>query len=151
LKTLILGLGNPILTDDAVGFAVVDEVRRHLDGTDVTVQQASAGGLGLLELMLGYDKVVIVDAIQTGTSEPGRIHRLAPDEFSGSLRSISTHDVTLATALELGRQLHKDIPKEIIILAIEAADVDSFGEDLTPRVATAVPGVVELVLQELVR
>jgi len=151
LKTLVLGLGNSILTDDAVGFAVVEEVRRRLDRTDVTVEQASAGGLGLLELVLGYDKVIIIDAIQTDDNEPGRIHRLSPDQFSGNLRSVSTHDVNLATALELGRQLGKDIPKEIVILAVEAADVDSFGEDLTPRVATTVPGVAELVLQELLR
>jgi hydrogenase maturation protease len=151
LKTLVLGLGNPILTDDGLGFAVIDEVRRGLDRTDVTVKQATAGGLGLLELLLGYDKVIIVDAIQTKNNEPGRIHRLSPDQFSGNLRSASTHDVNLATALELGRRLGKDIPKEIVILAVEAADVETFGEDLTPGVATAVPGVVELVLQELVR
>jgi hydrogenase maturation protease len=150
LKTLVLGLGNSILTDDAVGLTVAEEVRRRLDRADVTVEQASTGGLGLLDLVLGYDKIIIVDAIQTKNNEPGRIHRLSPDQFSGSLRSVSSHDVTLATALELARSLGKDVPQEIVILAVEAADVDSFGEDLTPQVAAAVPDVVELVLQELV-
>jgi hydrogenase maturation protease len=150
LKTLVLGLGNSILTDDAVGLTIAEEVRRRLDKADVTVEQASTGGLGLLDLVLGFDKIIIVDAIQTKNNEPGRIRRLSPDQFSGSLRSVSSHDVTLATALELARSLGKDVPQEIVILAVEAADVDSFGEDLTPAVAAAVPDVVELVLQELV-
>jgi len=151
MKTLVLGLGNPILTDDAVAFAVVEEVRRRIDREDVTVSQASVGGLGLLELVVGYDRVIILDAIQTGLAAPGYIHRLTPDEFRGSLRAASSHDVSLTTALEIGRQLRKDLPKEIVIIAVEAADVETFGEELTPTVAAAVPEVVELTLQELER
>ena len=149
MKTLVLGLGNSILTDDAVAFAVVEEVERRIDRKDVTVSRASVGGLGLLELVVGYDRVIILDAIQTGLADPGHLHRLTPDEFRGSLRAASSHDVSLATALELGRQLRKDIPREIVIIAVEAVDVETFGEELTPAVAAAVPQAVELVLQEL--
>ena len=149
MKTLVLGLGNSILTDDAVAFAIVEEVERRIDRKDVTVSRASVGGLGLLELVVGYDRVIILDAIQTGLADPGHLHRLTPDEFRGSLRAASSHDVSLATALELGRQLRKDIPREIVIIAVEAVDVETFGEELTPPVAAAVPQAVELVLQEL--
>lgn len=149
MKALVLGLGNSVLTDDAVGFAVVEEVRKRLDSADVSVSVASVGGLSLLELMVGYDSVIIVDAIQTGRREPGGIHRLSPDEFHGSVRAASTHDISLASALELGDQLGMHITKQIVIFGIEAADVDTFGERLTSSVAAAVPRVVELVLQEL--
>jgi hydrogenase maturation protease len=149
LKRLVLGLGNPILTDDAVGILVAEEVSRRLHREDVVVQQASVGGLGLLELILGYDRVILIDAIQTEAGQPGQIHRLSPDQFRGNLRAASPHDVTLATALELGRRLHKDIPREILVLAVEAADTQTFGEQLTAAVAAAVPEVVELVLGEL--
>lgn len=149
MKTLVLGLGNPVLTDDGVGFAVVEEVRKRLPTADVTVSQASVGGLSLLELVVGYDRVVIVDAIRTAGGTPGEVHQLSPDEFRGSIRAASTHDVDLATALELGRQLGMEIPDEMVILAIEAADVESFGEELTPSVAAAVPQAVELVLEQL--
>lgn len=151
MKTLVLGLGNPILTDDAVGFAVATALRKRLDREDVIVGEASLGGLSLLEFIVGYDRVIIIDAIRTRAGQPGRIHRLSPDEFQGSPRAVWTHDVTFATALELGRQLNMDIPKEIVILGIEAADVDVFGEELTPKVAAAVPRVAELVLRELAR
>jgi hydrogenase maturation protease len=149
VKTLVLGLGNSILTDDAVAFAVVEELRGRIDGADVTVSQASVGGLGLLDLVVGYERVIILDAIQTGLAEPGHIHRLTPEEFRGSVRAASMHDVSLSTALELGRQLQQDVPQEIVIIAIEAADVETFGEELTPAVAAAVPEAVEVVLQEL--
>jgi hydrogenase maturation protease len=150
VKTLVLGLGNMILTDDRVGMIVAEEVGRRVDADDVTVTQASIGGLGLLELVVGYEKVIIVDAIQTEEGQPGQVHRLYADEFRPHLRGASSHDISLATALELGRQLHEDIPGEIVILAVEAADVETFGEELTPAVAAAVPEVVELVLDELV-
>jgi hydrogenase maturation protease len=149
VKTLVLGLGNSILTDDAVAFAIVEGVRERIDREDVTVSQASVGGLGLLDLVVGYDRVIILDAIQTGLADPGHLHRLTPDEFRGSVRAASSHDVSLTSALELGRQLRKDIPREIVIIAVEAADVETFGEELTPAVAAAVPQAVELVLQEL--
>ncbi len=149
MKTLVLGLGNSILTDDAVAFAVVEALRRRVHREDVTLSQATVGGLGLLELVVGYERVIILDAIQTGLAEPGHIHRLTPEEFRGSLRAASSHDVSFSTALELGRQLRQDVPQEIVIIAVEAADVETFGEELTPAVAAAVPEAVEMVLQEL--
>lgn len=149
MRTLVLGLGNPILTDDGVAFAIVDVLKARIDSGDVTVTQASVGGLGLLELVVGYDKAIIIDAVQTDGADPGQIHCLSPDEFRGSLRAASTHDVSFATALELGHRLRKDVPKEIVIFAVEAADVETFGEELTPAVAESVPEAVELVLQEV--
>jgi hydrogenase maturation protease len=149
LKTLVLGLGNPILTDDAVAFFVVEQVRRKLDRENVTVCEASVGGLRLMELVAGYDRAIIIDAIQTEGRQPGEIHFLSPDELSGSLRSASAHDVSFGTALELGHRLGLDMPKEIIIIAVEVLEVGTFGEELTPAVAAAVPKVADSVLQEL--
>jgi hydrogenase maturation protease len=149
LKTLILGLGNPILCDDGVGIVVAEELRRTLHRDDVVVDQASVGGLGLLDRVEGYERVIIVDAIKTVDGLPGQVRRLAPDQFHGSLRAASSHDITFDTALELGRKLRREIPQEVLILAVEAADVETFGEALTPAVAAVVPKVVELVLKEI--
>jgi len=149
LKTLVLGLGNPILSDDGVGIKVVQEVGAALQRDDVVVNQASVGGLGLLELVAGYDKVIIVDAIQTENGVPGEVHYLSAEQFHGNVRAASTHDVTFAAALELGKRLHKDMPREVLILAVEASEVAAFGEELTPEVASVVPHVVELVMEEI--
>jgi hydrogenase maturation protease len=66
MKTLVLGLGNPILTDDKVGIHVVRAAAGHCSPANgVTFAEASVGGLRLLDLLAGYDRAVMVDAIQT--------------------------------------------------------------------------------------
>ncbi len=103
VKTLILGLGNPLITDDSVGLRVVERLKPLLaDRGDVEVSEDYWGGLRLMERMIGFDRAIVVDAIQTGAT-PGAIHRLAPDGLP-TQRSASAHDVNLATALEFGRR-----------------------------------------------
>jgi hydrogenase maturation protease len=155
MKTLVIGLGNPILTDDGVGVKVAYAVCDALASAareDVTVTEAGVGGLHLMEMMVGYERVILVDAIQTPGGQPGAIRRLALDDIASAVptqHSASTHDMNLPTALELGRRLGLTLPDTIEILAVEAEDVVTFGESCTPAVAAAIPVVTELVLQLL--
>ena len=149
LKTLVLGLGNPILTDDGVGCQVAAALKEKLNSPDTDIKDASVGGLNFIDLVSGYDRVIIVDAIQTGKGKPGQISRLGPEDLSGTLHSGNPHDVNLPTAIELGRKLKLGIPDTIIIFAIEVEDVTAFGETCTPEVARAIPSCVEMVIQEL--
>jgi hydrogenase maturation protease len=148
MKTLILGLGNPILSDDGVGPRIAGELEGRVDG-DATVMETSLAGLNLLDLLVGYDRVIFIDAIKTGEGKPGRIYHLGLDDFKTTRHAVSTHDVNLATALELGKRLGLILPDKIDILAIEVADTGRFSEELTPGVAEAVPICVEMVLDEL--
>jgi hydrogenase maturation protease len=155
MKTLIIGLGNPILTDDGVGVKVAYAVQQELalEGHNgVTVTEASVGGLRLMEMMEGYDRVILVDAIQTAGGQPGTIHRLTLDDIASALptqHSASAHDMNLPTAVEMGRRLGLALPGRVEIFAIEAKDVVTFGETCTPNVAAAIPVVTELVLRTL--
>jgi len=151
LKTLVLGLGNPILTDDGVGIHVVRAMAAQCQRDDVTFAEASVGGLRLLDVIAGYERVVLVDAIQTRDGRAGDIHRLHPNDLRASLHSGSTHDLSLTGALALGRGLGLTLPGDeaITILAIEVEDVLTFGEACTPAVAAAIPRAVEVVLAEL--
>jgi len=151
LKTLILGLGNPILTDDGVGICVVRAMAAQCQRDDVTFAEASVGGMRLLDVIAGYDRVIMVDAIQTRDGTPGDIHRLHPNDLRVSLHSGSTHDLSLPGALALGRGLGLTLPDDeaIVIIAIEAEDVLTFGETCTSAVAAAIPRAVEVVLAEL--
>ena len=151
MTTLILGLGNPILTDDGVGIHVVRAVQEVGVQAEVTCVEASVGGLRLLDVLAGSDRVILVDAIQTREGEPGQIHRLGLDQVGISLHSGSTHDLSLTGALALGRQLGMKLPADddVVILAIEVADVLTFGEVCTPAVADAIPRAVRRVLDEL--
>ena len=76
MKTLILGLGNPILSDDSVGFRVVQGLRANFSCPDLTLMESSTSGLGLLDLITGYDKVIIIDAIKTGSGQAGEIYKI---------------------------------------------------------------------------
>jgi len=148
MQTLVLGLGNPILRDDGIG----PRIARELEGNlieNVTVMEASLAGLNLLDLLVGYDRVIIVDAIKTSKGKPGRIYRLGIDDFGFTRHATSTHDVNLATALELGKKLGLALPRKINILAIEVAETDHFGEELTPEVAEAIPLCVEMIVDDL--
>jgi len=149
MKSLVLGLGNPILSDDAVGVKIAREIEKELEDPRVTVAEAYEGGLGLLDFVVGYERVIIVDAIQTKSGEIGQIYRLEPADFSFAKHSSSPHSTNLITALELGRQLNMGIPQEITIFAIEVADVINFNEECTPKVKAAIPEAVKVVLSEL--
>jgi hydrogenase maturation protease len=150
MKTLILGLGNPLITDDSIGLRVIEELKSPLaDRSDVEVSEDYWGGLRLMERMIGFDRAIVVDAIQTG-APPGTIHRLTPDGIP-TQRSASAHDMNLATALEFGRQAGMLLPANegIRLVGIEAEDILTFSEQCTPAVQAAIPRAVEVVLEVL--
>jgi len=149
VKTLVLGLGNPILSDDSVGFRVVQELKAKFDKPGLTFVESSASGLSLLEVIIGYDKLIIVDAIQTEGGQVGEVYRFTLDNFIDTRHLTSSHGINLATALELGRKLGMALPQQIIIFAIEVADVTNFSEKCTPEVEKAIPLAVNMVAEEL--
>jgi hydrogenase maturation protease len=150
MKTLVLGLGNPILKDDSVGLRVAQIVRPLLaDEPSIEIDEDYWGGLRLMERMVGFERVIIIDAIRTGT-EPGTIHRLSPGDVP-TQHSASAHDVNLPTALEIGRHAGAHLPQSenIILIGVEAADVQTFDETLSPEVEASLPQAVKAVLNVL--
>ena len=150
MKTLVLGLGNPILSDDGVGIKVAHEVGEKLNDPQITVAATSEAGLSLLDSIVGYDKVIIIDAIQTKEGNIGQIYRMGPEDFSLTKHFSSPHQINLVTALELGKMLGLAMPQKITIFAVEAKDIASFSEKCTPEVERAIPEAVKMVLEELV-
>ena len=150
MKTLVLGLGNPLLRDDAVGILVAERLKPLLaDQAGIEVDVDYWGGLRLMERMVGYERAIVIDAILSG-AEPGTVHVLAPGELP-TQRSASAHDVNLVTAIQFGRQAGVILPADdhITLIGIEAVETIEFGEELTPEVAAAIPNVVEVVLRLL--
>jgi len=150
VKTLVLGLGNPLLTDDGVGLRVARELRSRLTGRpDVVVEEDYWGGLRLMERMVGYDRSIVIDAV-CGGDTPGTIRCLHVQEMP-TQHTASAHDATLSTALRFGHRVGAALPDldDVLIVAVEAADVTSFGEECTPQVDAAIPRAVETVLREL--
>ena len=151
LKTLVLGMGNTILSDDGVGIYVVQELEKRLEREDVDFAEASVGGMRILDVVGGYERVIMVDAIQTQEGTPGEIYRLTPQDFNLSLHAGSSHDLSLPGALAFGRAMGLTLPEDedFVIIAIEVEDVITFAETCTPAVQEAIPRAVSTVLAEL--
>lgn len=150
MATILIGIGNPVLSDDSVGLQVARGVATRLSANpEIAVRELYSGGISLMEAMAGYDRALIVDAMCTPRAIPGTIHFPTFDALFETRNSYSSHDEELTTALELGRLAGLRLPGEILISGIEAADVTSFSEQLTPEVERALPTVVEDVLQKL--
>lgn len=149
MKTIIIGVGNPMLTDDSVGIKVARALRERLDGhSGIEISELYAGGIRLMDVMIGYDKAVIIDAILTSNGKPGTIYTLSPSDLIATRNTLSTHDTNLSIALEMGRMLELPLPSDIKIWAIEAKDVNTFSENLTEDVERAVPMVVERIIAD---
>jgi hydrogenase maturation protease len=150
--TIVLGLGNPVRYDDAVGLRVAEAVERLLDAEPlpgVRVATSTRAGLELIDLLSGASRAVIVDCLVVPDPVPGRVTRLTLDDVAGSARLVGAHDVTVATAFKFARAAGVPMPDAVDIYAIEAADVDRIEEGLSPAVAAAVPALALAIYHRL--
>src|SRR3990172_4887403 len=151
-NTLVIGLGNPILGDDGIGWHVAEAVEaaslEPAGKSSTSFEYCSAGGLGLMELMVGYEKVIIADAI---AREGGKIGTVLSMPFTAltPAHANSSHDATLYSALETGRKMGWPLPSEIWVVGVEIEPSYTFSETLSPAVAAAIPQAAELVLARL--
>ena len=119
MKTLILGVGSSILTDDSVGLVVARRLAERLSHRDdVDFGENEEAGFTLLEEGLGYDRLVIVDSILTGAA-PGTVLTYDLSDLGRSIHSNSPHGLNLATVLAFGKSHGMAVPDEVVIYAIE--------------------------------
>ena len=151
--TLILGLGNPILGDDGVGWRVAEAVQTRIGTLNfhVEVDFASLGGLSLMERMLGYEHVILVDCLETGSSPVGTVQSMPLSDLANPTagHSASAHDTSLITALEAARTMGAEVPSRVDVVTIEAKNTYDFSEQLSPEIAAAVPVATQQVLNLL--
>jgi len=148
-KILIIGLGNPILGDDGVGWKVAAKVWAVIDHrTCVEVDCASLGGLSLMERMLGYQRVILVDSMESGQGAVGsvRVFPLLALPNPMASHSASAHDTSLMAALQVARSMGADVPERVDVVVIESQNMYDFTDELSPDIARAVPVAVHKVL-----
>jgi hydrogenase maturation protease len=160
MKILIIGLGNPILGDDGVGWRVAEEVKRGLEigklasnspilqSSSIEVDCFALGGLSLMERMIGYDRAILIDAVNTG-QPPGAVYRFQLEDLPevSCAHTTAAHDTSLQNALKLGRRMGAKLPSSVAVVGVEAERLYDFSEDLTPAVAAAVPEAARAVLE----
>lgn len=147
-KIRIIGVGNPLMGDDGIGIAAAELLDALPLPAGVEVIDGGTGGLTLLDLMDGAEKVVLIDAVETGGA-PGSMVRFSPSEVAmeGGGPGLSLHEAGLEEVLALGREMDL-LPPQIVIYGIEPASVER-RLGLSPEVADALDSLVEAILAEL--
>jgi hydrogenase maturation protease len=158
-RTIVIGLGNPLLGDDGVGWRVADEVELLLEAAretgrpipDVEIERLGVGGLRLMEVLTGYSAAILVDAAEFPDRPAGEVRSCCFEDLAdfaaGHLDS--AHDASLRTALALGRRLGADLPDDIQAVTVQAHRTDEFSEELSPEVAAAVAAAARTVMELL--
>jgi hydrogenase maturation protease len=145
MKVRVIACGNPLMGNDAAGLSVLSLLLEEYPGIDAV--EGGTGGLGLIPLMEGYDRVVIVDAT-SGMGESGdvRVFRGIPVE---GIPSLSLHELGIGEALALARTL--GITPEVVVVGIEGGVMPGFSGEMDPAVRAAIPEACRRVLEELRR
>lgn len=146
--TLVLGLGNIIMSDDGVGPKVIELLQK--DGglpDDVLLLDGGTLGLDLLPHLEGVQRLIIVDAVEIGKA-PGTVVRLTGDEVPMALETkLSPHQMGMKDLLAVAR-LMGQLPDEIVLIGVQPACLE-MDTELTPLVAAALPTLLAMVQAEL--
>ena len=145
-RTIVLGMGNPILSDDAVGIVLASALKprlENLSGVDV-IEECCVGGLNLLDVITGYDRLIALDSIRTIGGVPGAWYAFDATALRETMHLRNVHDANFATALALGRHMGSHLPqdRDCHVVAVEVDDNMTFSERLTPALETALPGLL---------
>lgn len=140
----VIACGNPLMGNDGAGASVLHlllELHPEIDAVD-----GGAGGLGLIPLMEGYDKIVIVDAMVGIGERSGdvRIFREPPPVRHGSL---ALHEIGVGEAVTIAREL--GLARDVVTIGIEVGRVEQYSPVLDPAVEDGVKAAYALVLREL--
>ena len=147
-SVLVLGLGNPLRGDDGMGSRVVEELIRRELPEGVTALDGGTGGLDLLQVLEGWERVVVVDAADVGR-EPGQFVRFTPDQarLAEAADRFSLHHAGLSEVLALANALGRTLP-EMVVFGVQPAEVD-WREGLSLAVENALPALVDAVLKDV--
>ena len=150
MKIIILGIGNEILGDDGVGVHIAHELKKLIHNPHIIVDEAITGGMNLLDLLLGYDKAILIDAVKSDEGKHGDVTRIPLGDFT-TMHSCNPHDVSLTEAIDMAKKMGETrIPDEIVVIGVLLKEIPcEFGEELSPEIAAAVPKAVEMTLNEL--
>lgn len=139
MRPLVLGLGNELAADDAVGLLAARSVVEELAGRADVVESA-ASGLALIEILAGYERAVVIDAIRTGKHPPGGVVEMGLAEV-GRVVAPSAHQAGLPELAAVAARLGLRFPTETVVLAVEVVDPYTIGGAMSEPVARAIPTV----------
>ena len=145
MKARVIACGNPLMGNDAAGLSVMALLRERFPEIDVV--DGGNGGLGLVPLMEGYDRIVIVDAT-SGLGAIGRVQVFREIPHAG-VPSLSLHELGIPEVLAMARLL--GIAPEVVIVGVEGGQIPGFSGEMDPAVRSAIPEACRIVAEEVGR
>jgi hydrogenase maturation protease len=148
LRTVILGIGNTILSDEGVGVRAAEALEEQYDLPEgVEVIDGGTAGMELLGPLSGTDLLLVLDAIKAGRP-PGTVVKMVGDEVPVFFRSkLSPHQVSISDVLA-GLEFSGDPPGDLVLIGVEPDNLE-LGLELTPAITAQVPQMVRLAVAEL--
>lgn len=153
MKIVVVGLGNPVLTDDAAGIRISEALREKIANKipgSVTVQifQDEVGGWDIIDLAEGFDILILVDAMTDPALKPGELKWYPHGAFS-SIRLSGIHSMDVFTALDFAKKHGVKVPEKVLVLGVGVNDILTFSEQLTPEVEAVIETGADRVLQKI--
>lgn len=145
MKNLVLGLGNLLLGDEGVGVHAARALVKEGCPEDVTVLDIGTAILDALEAIEQAERIVVVDAVMAEDGVPGAVYRMPLDAFESPRSIASMHGFDLSRVLKLTGRI---VPPEVVVIGVQPAKMD-WSLELSPVVAEALPGVIEVLRREI--
>jgi hydrogenase maturation protease len=146
IGVLVLGLGNVLLGDDGLGAAALARIERgYRIPPGVRLEDGGTLGLSLLGLLAESDRVILVDAVRTG-SAPGTLVRIDGEDVMDAVRErLSPHQIGVADLLDAAR-LIDCYPTTVTLLGLAPESID-----LSVRRSNAVDGNLDQLVEAVAR
>lgn len=154
-KHLILGLGNPVMSDDGAGLLALQKSKQKYSKTYPTSEfkENFSGGIDMLDQIIDSSKMIIVDSINTKQVNIGEVAEFNLDSLMTICheRLVNAHGLNLPTIINAGKKCGYNMPKEIIVLGIEAKNLNTISEEITPEVLLGIDIAVERIGEILLK
>ncbi len=147
MKTLVLGMGNPILSDDGVGIVIANSLEGRFEGADVAT--SAMIGLDLLDMIEGYDRIYVIDAMCTRGGRIGEVHKVFKDGNDGTMHLFSSHGIHFFELMELGERCGLNMPEVGAVYGIEIGDCVCFDNSLSKEIQGKLTSITEEILDDL--
>lgn len=142
-KILVLGLGNEFLSDDAIGIIALRKLKEKFDSI-ADFQETAESGLALIDYLIGYQKVLILDSIKKNIEDAGTIELIDLKDMEEKNWIKSPHYIGLPFSLKIAKNLKLKLPKIIKVLAMLVEDPYTIKEGLTEKVKNSLPFYISL-------
>ena len=149
-RVLFLGIGNPILRDDAIGFIILNKLKERIHSELFEFKTEAIGGWHILDIIKGYETVIIIDSIYNNKVDEkiGSVSKLDLEDFAAFVRPASPHDLNIITAIELGKKMGQQMPSRFIIFAINISPQYFFGDEISEELKGKTENIVNAILND---